>query len=183
MAGYERFGALLLTVALLSGCAGFAAQPTPESVAPSNAQFAHASIPLQHLVIVVQENRSFDNIFAGFPGADAPTFGKLPNKKTLVLRTVSMNTEDPEHSFQQSLAEIDGGKMDGFAADQLNSGPPYNPPVELSRLDPQIAAPYWSMAKSYTLADRMFPTEHGPSWTAHINLVAGTTAIDPTTAI
>jgi len=34
--------------------------------------------------------------------------------------------------------------------------------------------PYWDMAGQYVLADHMFPTEFGPSWTAHITLVAGT---------
>jgi phospholipase C len=145
---------------------------------------ARIGTPIQHVVIVVQENRSFDNIFAGFPGADAPTVGKLPNGKTIPLHTIEVNTLDPEHSFQQSLADVDGGKMDGFANGAIyGGGSNGNPPLQLSRLDPTLVAPYWSMAEQYTLADHMFPTEHGPSWTAHLNLIAGTTTITPTKAV
>ena len=136
-------------------------------------------------MIVIQENRSFDNIFAGYPHADAPLNGKLPNGSFVPLQIEPVLTADPYHSFAQSLADIDGGKMDGFANGGFygSARPATYAPLTLSRLDPKIVAPYWSMAQQYTLADRMFPTEHGPSWTAHLNLVASTTTITPTKAV
>lgn len=187
MTNTGRLGALALTVALLGGCSGLGSQATPPlATSPlgtsRNMLAAHVTLPVKHLVIIIQENRSFTNIFSGFPGADAPTVGKLPSGKMIPLQIVPVNTEDPTHSFQQSLADIDGGKMDGFANGGFYGGRP-NTPIQLSKLDPKLTAPYWSMAKQYTLADRMFPTEHGPSWTAHLNLIAGTTTVTPTTAV
>ena len=38
--------------------------------------------------------------------------------------------------------------------------------------------PYWTMAQQYVLADAMFPTEFGGSFTAHLTLVAGTDDIE-----
>ena len=178
----QRRAALALAAALLAGCAGSGDAPTAPLPADANG-FAARMNPIRHVVIVVQENRSFDNIFAGFPGADAPTVGKLPNGKTIPLRKIRVNTADPEHSFQQSLADIDGGKMDGFANGGIYSASSDDRPIELSRLDPTIVAPYWTLARRYTLADRMFPTEHGPSWTAHLNLIAGTTTVTPNRAV
>ncbi|MBV8490822.1 MAG: hypothetical protein JO199_09875 [Candidatus Eremiobacteraeota bacterium] len=179
-----RLAAAVLANAVLADCAGagsVAATPTLRD--SSIAAFAGGASPIHHVVIVVQENRSFDNIFAGFQGADAPTEGKLPNGKTIPLQIVGVNTLDPKHSFQQAIADIDGGKMDGFGGGYTYYGPPAYPPIELSRLDPKIVKPYWVTAQQYTLADRMFPTEYGPSWTAHLNLIAGTTTINPSTAI
>jgi phospholipase C len=72
--------------------------------------------------------------------------------------------------------------MDGFANSRMYSGSP-DAGLLLSRLDPKLVAPYWAMAQQYTLADKMFPTEHGPSWTSHLNLIAGTTTISPSKAI
>ena len=170
--------------AVLAGCGrGNVPGPTPAIAQTQRAVADSAPIPIRHVVIVIQENRSFDNIFAGFPGADAPLVGKLPNGNTVPLETIEVDTGDPAHSFQQSLLDIDGGKMDGFANAGMYSGSTGNPPVELSRLKPSIVAPYWEMARQYTLADRMFPTEYGPSWTAHLNLVASTTTVTPTTAV
>ncbi|MBV8375323.1 MAG: hypothetical protein JO302_07405, partial [Candidatus Eremiobacteraeota bacterium] len=40
-------------------------------------------------------------------------------------------------------------------------------------------APYWTMARRYVLADRMFPMEFGPSYTAHLSLIAANTDINP----
>ncbi|MBV8531635.1 MAG: hypothetical protein JO104_09980, partial [Candidatus Eremiobacteraeota bacterium] len=49
--------------------------------------------------------------------------------------------------------------------------------------DRRDIAPYWRMAQEYALADHMFPTMHGQSWTAHIDLIASTTNLSPTVAM
>ena len=68
-----RAFALLAAVAI-SGC-GYAAQPRVDGLAPSVLHAAAVErgihTRLKHLVIIVQENRSFDNLFAGWPGADS----------------------------------------------------------------------------------------------------------------
>jgi DNA-binding NarL/FixJ family response regulator len=47
---------------------------------------------IKHVVIIVQENRSFDNLFAKFPGADGATHGKMSNGKTIALRKTDLHS-------------------------------------------------------------------------------------------
>ena len=138
---------------------------------------------IKHIVIVMQENRSFDDLFAGFPGADAPVTGLMHNGRRVRLYADTLNTTtDPAHSYSDSILDYDNGKMDGFdleRSDQTGQRLGRFPYAYVAR---RISAPYWAMAQRYTLADKMFGTEHGSSWTAHLNLIA-TTNLSPTTAL
>jgi phospholipase C len=167
--------------ALLSACSPVG-QGT--SALPLQTRRSVPKTPIQHVVIIIQENRSFDNVFAGFPGADAPTAGKLYGGQKVPLVSIPFDTQDIDHNYFYSVDDIDGGKMDGFSHNVYaynRSG--YASKDALSFLNPTLVAPYWSMAKQYVLADKMFPTEHGPSWTAHIDLIAGTTNVSPSVAV
>jgi phospholipase C len=141
-----------------------------------------ASLPLRtyvdHVVIVIQENRSFDNFFAGWPGADAATFGYASNGSKISLRRITFAGPDISHAWPDAITAWDNGKMDGF--DRENSGTAGAYPY--SYVDPALIAPYREMAHEYVLADRMFPTEFGASFTAHLDLIAGTTNLDPNLA-
>src|SRR5262249_22719298 len=70
-------------VGMLWGCGGNKAAFTPSVVSDeqyspsiSKAELVPANY-IKHVVIIVQENRSFENLFAGWPGADAPLYGKI----------------------------------------------------------------------------------------------------------
>ncbi|MBV8433001.1 MAG: hypothetical protein JO029_01830 [Candidatus Eremiobacteraeota bacterium] len=162
--------------------------PSSPRVAPGGAvvpfydRSASAS-PIRHVVIVMQENRSFDNVFAGFPGADAPMVGRLADGKIVPLRTITFNGYDVDHSYYASVQDYNNGRMDRFEFN--GAGPKYKPAglYAISHLNRKEVAPYWVMAKQYTLADAFFPTEHGASWTAHLNIIAGTTTITDTKAL
>jgi phospholipase C len=130
--------------------------------------------PIQHIVIVVQENRSFDNLFAGFPGADAPSYGYVGTRK-VQLRSTPLEDGYLNNNYSDAIASWDAGKMDGFdEAQPIKTGPRGLPYSYVPRSE---SAPYWSMAAQYVLADHMFPTEFGPSFTAHINLIGGNTEL------
>ncbi len=135
-----------------------------------------STYPIQHIVIIIQENRSFDNIFAGFPGADAPTFGYMHNGKMVTLKKVGFDGIDLDHGYTAALVDFDNGKMDGFNLTSPNQRYPYS---YVNRTD---VRPYWDMAQQYVLADRMFPSELGGSFAAHLNLIAGTDKLSPTLA-
>jgi phospholipase C len=143
-----------------------------------NALRTHATAGLrskiQHVVIIIQENRSFDNIFAGYPGADAPTYGYMSTGKRVNLKARSFGGSDLAHGYKPALVDYDNGKMDGF---DLNS--PYMPKYPYSYLKRAAVKPYWTMAQQYVLADQMFPTELGGSFAAHLNLIAGTDQLSP----
>ena len=78
---------------------------------------ATTSNTISNVVIVTQTNRSFDNLFATFPGANGATVGKMPGGQTVPLK--SSNLYSPK-LYQNSRAafqvDYDQGQMDGFSA-------------------------------------------------------------------
>jgi phospholipase C len=138
--------------------------------------------PIQHVVIIMQENRSFDNLFAGYPGADAPMSGVMHDGTVVPLKPIGFETTDVDHSYGASIQDYDGGKMDGFDLNYTGRGRQAGR-FAYSYLARHLVAPYWIMAQQYTLADAMFATEHGASWTAHLDIIAGTTNIAPHQAL
>jgi phospholipase C len=146
-----------------------------------------SSSPIKHVVIIVQENRSFDDFFAKFPGANGASRGKAKIKKhgKFVDTWVTL-TQQPlvfPHDFAHCRisfeAAYDGGKMDGFNREtrgpcgqgQLAGALPYQYVTE-SQIQP-----YWDMAQQWVLADAMFQTQGSGSFTAHQDLIRGGTCI------
>jgi phospholipase C len=132
-------------------------------------------------VIIVQENRSFDNIFAGFPRSDSQMYGYLSTGKKVPLHSITFDGNDLPHGFEASIADWDNGKMDGFNKGEnvWGSGAPAPPTATYAFLARTLVQPYWEMAQKYVLADHMFPTMFGGSFTAHLDLVASTANLNP----
>jgi hypothetical protein len=77
--------------------------------------------PIKHVVIIVKENRTFDNMFGRFPGADGTTTGVLSDGRRIPLRRApDVYPHDLGHDFFNGLIAVDGGKMNGF--DRVSSG-------------------------------------------------------------
>jgi phospholipase C len=150
---------------------------------------------ISHVVVIVQENRSFENFFAGYPGANAPMNGcgkdsapdsgtgsgsGCPKGEQVIPLHQDTFQHEPNlsHLFEGSLVDWDNGKMDGFSKYGFSHDDAAYAYIERSQVQT-----YWTMANQYVLADEMFPTEFGPSWTAHLTLVAGTDNITNTTAL
>lgn len=73
-----------------------------------------SSSPITHVVIIMQENRSFDNLFYGFPGANTATYGYGHGVKYTLAAKPLVNKLDPNHEHYQFLEDYDGGKNDGW---------------------------------------------------------------------
>jgi len=186
----SRLSVCLFLVVLLAGCggSGTASPPAPAAVAAplTSGPLSVGSIPtsvargkISHVVVIVQENRSFDNVFNGFPGADTVTSGKTSSGATIPLQPISfLETYDVSHDEADYLKAYDGGAMDGFDRESTGgigglSGPSDAPPnPEYAYLPPAETAQYFALAKTYTLADRFFPTQIDSSFTAHQYLIA-----------
>ena len=70
---------------------------------------------IAHVVVVIQENRSVDNLFPGLPGADTVTTAPTHDGRTVALRPIRLeNGADVDHSHHNFLIEYDHGKLDGF---------------------------------------------------------------------
>jgi phospholipase C len=140
---------------------------------------AAAGTYIKHVVIIVQENRSFDNLFAGYPNADAHTYGYLHDGTKVTLQQIPFQQRYLDHYLKTAIGDWDNGKMDKFDLEKSTNGAlagkyPY------SYVQRSQTAPYWTMAQQYVLADNMFPTLWGASFTAHLTLIAGTADLTPT---
>jgi phospholipase C len=169
---YAR-ASVMLALLWGAGCSNSASSVPPG--APPTQSPAHQYI--KHIVIVVQENRSFDDLFSGFPGADAPSFGYAGQKRIPLHPTRLENPGDIENNWRDAISGWDNGKMNGFEHEHFYGGPLNFAYAYVPRDE---TAPYWAMARRYVLTDRMFPTEFGPSYTSHLSLIAANTDIEQT---
>jgi phospholipase C len=150
--------------------AALAAAAVLGTASPSLAQ----QTPIKHVVIVVQENRSVDNLFNGFPGADTVRSGKNRTGE-VALRPVPLDYPgDVDHQHSAFVTAYDGGKMDGW--ESVETYPKQDPDFPYAYVPREQTVPYWTMAERYTFADRMFQSNTGPSFPAHLYLVAGQSA-------
>ncbi len=182
----------LATAFAFSACSSTLAGYTPSQTTPASPAPLGS---IQHVIVLVQENRSFVNLFMGYPGADAPTEGACkPNPalklcldgKPVRLKEITLESngqqggQDIGHDHAVFETEFDGGKMDGF--NDIPSGTAGNGPPALlypyAYVEKSETKPYWNLAKGFTLGDRMFSTETSDSFVAHQQIVAGTTRIN-----
>jgi len=150
---------------------------------------------IRHVVVMLQENRSFDTIFGGlddngkpFPGADTVS-NPNPGENTPhnhLGQPVPMSTGlleecyDPLHYHPNAVTDIDGGKMNGFDhefAQQENCAPSPAPTNYVYRtLEYAEVSPYWQMGERYAISDRMFEPLTSASYGPHLFLVSGQSA-------
>ena len=95
---------------------------------------------IKHVVIIIQENRSFDNLFAGFPGADAPTFGYAGRKRIRAPCDAARRSGNIENNWRDSISGWNHGKMNGFEGEHFYGGPEDYAYAFVPRAE---SAPYW----------------------------------------
>ncbi|HEX4014747.1 MAG TPA: alkaline phosphatase family protein [Candidatus Cybelea sp.] len=152
---------------------------------------------VKHIIVVIQENRTFDDFFATFPGANGARFGcmKPPagalrprhdlrgsgtcpsGDRNVPLRKADLVAKcDWGHAHVSALNDYDGGRMDGFGLEGGSKKCPGKVGTAVYQyVDPHQIAPYWTMARRYVLGDAMFQTQSSGSFTAHQDLIAGGT--------
>jgi phospholipase C len=159
---------------------------------------------IKHVVIIVQENRSFDSYFGTYPGADgipglAGNPGAVPcspDPKTQVCVQPYHDTSDRNaggpHDTVNANRDINRGKMDGFQAEArrgrflachgansvVNHGCSSTPkaPDVMGYHDWREIPNYWAYARHFVLQDHMFEAVNSWSLPAHLALVSGWSA-------
>jgi phospholipase C len=177
------------------------AEPTPEAPTEPEGIFK-----LDHLIFIVQENRSFDHYFGTYPGVDGFRYqgGKPANcvpdpilgRRSCVYRSTRERYKGGPHNRHAAVTSINGGAMNGFidalprrplwCADRSDPecaaylGPQSQPDV-MSYVTRQEIPNYWAYADEYVLQDRMFGPTDGWTLPAHLFLVSGWSAscLDP----
>ena len=167
---------------------------------------ASASAPLagihkiRHIVVIMQENRSFDSYFGTFPGADGipmrngvPTLcipDPLRGPCQRPFHDAAVRNSGGPHDHLDAVDDVDGGRMDGFvfraeAGRRLAcvrhvdapacSLAPKRPDV-LGYHDGRELPNYWSYARHFVLQDHMFQPDSSWSLPAHLFEVSGWSA-------
>jgi phospholipase C len=135
--------------------------------------------PIKHVVFIVQENRSFNNFFLGYPGAATQRYGYGDKGRRIRLRSEPLAVVwDIDHSSKAFFLACDGigklpgtrCKMDGWYAEQSGFNAPKDAAYTYVRRSD--IAPYWQMAEEYALADRAFASNLDGSFIAHQYIVA-----------
>jgi phospholipase C len=166
-----------LLAAPLTGDALTISPPAPPTtLLPGGGFQPPSTTPIKHVIIVVMENRTFDNVFSGFPGADTVSAGKAHDGTMIPLATVPFyGLCDPDHSHGAWLTQWDGGKMDGFDLVAPGCiGTTKTGAYNYAHLPLAAVEPYWNLATQFSVADRMFASQRGPSYPGHLYLFAGT---------
>jgi phospholipase C len=123
---------------------------------------------IKHIVFIIKENRSFDQYFGTFPGADGATTGKTSTGATIPLgQTPDKMAHDIGHGWTDAHVAIDNGKMDKF--DLVSHGSDLTGYTQMHEAD---IPNYFAYAKQFVLADRMFSSLMGPSFPNHLYTVA-----------
>ncbi|HTU80621.1 MAG TPA: alkaline phosphatase family protein [Candidatus Acidoferrales bacterium] len=180
--------AILCSAAVLAAAGCSAGTPTVPAFATGGYRAVPASsggAAIKHVVIIIQENRTLDNMFQGYPGADTVSSGKTSTGKIVPLRPASLSISPPyvlDHSAAGMFAACDGtGALPG--TDCRNDGfdrveqycyspgcpaPPYNY-VYVPHTESQ---PYFEMAHEGVLADHNFQSHLDESFVGHQYLIA-----------
>jgi phospholipase C len=129
--------------------------------------------PIRHVVIILQENRTFENIFHSYPGAHTVNAGKSKTGKIPLQAVHLMTLWDPKHRYASWLQQYDGGAMDGFDLETLDFGNGAPAHFAYSYAMQSDVQPYWDMAKSGALADEFFADHRSQSFSGHQYPIAG----------
>jgi phospholipase C len=150
---------------------------------------------IRHVVVIMQENRSFDSYFGTYPGADGiPKNVCLPDPLTQTCRRPyhdhsNRNAGGP-HDHVDAVRDIAGGAMDGFIQQAVKgrkvacSVEIDAPTCSLAPSKPDVMGyhdwheipNYWSYARHFVLQDHMFESDTSWSLPAHLFLVSGWSA-------
>lgn len=186
----------LLIAVGLAACGKAPSGPTlPALSSNSSARSRGSTVPsgkITHVIFIVQENRTFDNLFGGprpFPEATATDGGETSDHKPIKLSKIPLasfyGTEDPDNYHRDWMwacnppqtppptpppGSASPCRMDGFNIAATPS-PGYTPPASVktiySYVDYSETLPYWEIARAYALGDHFFMGHNSESYTAH----------------
>jgi phospholipase C len=170
---------LILALGLAACARSTSVNSLPSALTPASGA---ESSKIAHVVIIVQENRSTDDLFNGFPGADTVRYGLNAGGERVPLEPVGLTAPyDLSHTHAAFETEYAQSNLNGFNKESSSClsatfcGPRerraygYVPHDEIK--------PYFAMARQYAFADRMFQTNEGPSFPAHQYIVSGTSSV------
>jgi phospholipase C len=153
-----------------------------------------STTPIKHVVVIFDENVSFDHYFGTYPNATnppgEPTFTPLPGTPSVnglsnTLLTDNPNLSNParldrseavtcdqDHAYGAEQEAADKGLMDRFVQSTAGGGC-VNKAIVMDYYDGNTVTGLWNYAQHYALNDNSFGTVYGPSSPGAINLISG----------
>jgi phospholipase C len=182
-------------------CLAGSASAIAAAAAPAHPAAGATATPIQHLVVIFDENVTFDHYFGTYPNAantDGHPFHAARgtpsvNGLTPALLTHNPNENQPtrlsssealtcdqNHAYTAEQSALDSGLMDQFVQDTGNtncSPPEFSAPgLVMDYYDGNTVTALWNYAQHFAMSDNFFGTEFGPSTPGALNLISGQTA-------
>jgi len=170
---------------------------TPSTRGALMTQSTSTTTPIKHLVVIFQENISFDHYFGTYPNATntsgEPTFTASPSTPSvnglsdslLHSNTNAANpfrldrsesvTCDMKHDYTSEQKAYNGGLIDKFVEYTGSTSPGCDPKQVMGYFDGNTVTGLWNYAQHFAMNDNFFGTTFGPSTPGHINLISGQT--------
>jgi phospholipase C len=190
----------------LMAAAALALTPATPAFAQDRDDFP-TSTPIKHVVVIFQENVSFDHYFGTYPHAanlhgENPFVAKADTPRANTLESAGLLTNNPnvvnpfrippsvpvtcdeDHNYNDEQAAFDGGLMDNFTKVTCND-PLLGANSTMGYYDGNTVTAVWNYAQHYAMSDNSYGTTFGPSTPGALNLVAGNTypaTLSPTKA-
>jgi phospholipase C len=187
------FGTIFFLL-FLSACSS-GSTPTPTPTTPATASAAPTT-PIKHVVVIFQENISFDHYFGTYPNATNPAgepafhaSAGTPSVNGLTPQLLMHNpnsanpvrldrsqalTCDQDHGYTDEQKAYDNGKVDKFVQYTLGSECK-SKSIVMDYFDGNTVTALWNYAQNYAMSDNSFGTTYGPSTPGAINLISGQT--------
>ena len=182
--------ALVSSLVAIAGCSGCAGSGSGSG---SSAQTIDTGIhAIKHVIVIMQENRSFDSYFGTYPGADGIPAGVCvpdPVRSSCVRPYHDRRDRNGggPHDVGDARRDVAGGAMNGFVAVATHArrcltrynpvcGDPQRGAEVMGYHDAQDLPNYWAYAHAFVLQDHMFEPDTGSSIPSHLSLVSGWSA-------
>jgi len=195
-----RASLLCFAAALGLAAASSIAHSRADEGPPNHAERQHTATPIKHLVVIFQENVSFDHYFGTYPNAantDGSTFHAKKgtpkvNGLSHTLLTKNPNAYNPDrlgpdqaltcdqdHGYGHEQQAYDGGKADKFVEftnhDTCTGAPVIfgEPGLVMDYYDGNTVTGLWNYAQHYSMSDNNYDTNFGPSTPGALNVISG----------
>lgn len=162
---------VLLALLGALGCGGGSGSVSPGPTPDPTPAPTPSSATLKNIIVVVMQNRSFDNLFGEFPGANGVTpTGAGFSQQDKAGKTVTpfvltdLATADFSHTRGPLVDSWDQGKMDKFAFTNGDN--------TMGHYDGSTMSTLWGWAQQFALADNFFPSVMGDAPSNQLMLVA-----------
>jgi len=136
---------------------------SPQTIALSGTGITAGGIgQIQHIVFIMKENHSFNNIFGTFPGVTGATSGPVSDGSIIPLNHLTDEVRDMGHDWNDQLTAINGGLMNQF--DLVNLGNIDGDYKSMGQYYQTDIPNYWAYAQTFALSDQTFSSIHAETF-------------------